>query len=269
MKITRVETFLVPPRWLFCRIETDDGIVGWGEPVVEGRAEVVRAAVEVLAEYLHRHRTRCGSPDHWQVLSRGGFYRDGPVLVQRRRRHRPGAVGHRGQGLRRAGARAARRRRCATGSGCTRGSAATSRPNSPSRSRRRSRPGFTAVKMNACGRMSPIASPGRGGGRGGAGGGRPRGARPGTGHGDRLPRPLHPGHRAPGPARARPVPPAVRRGAGAARAPAMSWRRSSRRPRCRSRPGSGSTAGRASCRCCRRASRWCSRTCRTRAGSAR
>ena len=43
MRITRIETFLVPPRWLFCRVETDDGVVGWGEPVVEGRAEVVRA----------------------------------------------------------------------------------------------------------------------------------------------------------------------------------------------------------------------------------
>ena len=52
MRIARIELFLIPPRWLFCRIETDDGVVGWGEPVVEGRAEVVRAAVEVFAEYL-------------------------------------------------------------------------------------------------------------------------------------------------------------------------------------------------------------------------
>ncbi|WP_046499208.1 galactonate dehydratase [Streptomyces odonnellii] len=79
MKITRVETFLVPPRWLFCRIETDDGVVGWGEPVVEGRAEVVRAAVDVLAEYLVG-RDPLRIQDHWQVLSKGGFYRGGPVL---------------------------------------------------------------------------------------------------------------------------------------------------------------------------------------------
>ena len=52
MKIARVETFLVPPRWLFCRIETDDGIVGWGEPVVEGRAEMVRGRGRGLPEYL-------------------------------------------------------------------------------------------------------------------------------------------------------------------------------------------------------------------------
>jgi galactonate dehydratase len=79
VKITRIETFLVPPRWLFCRIETDDGIVGWGEPVVEGRAEVVRAAVDVLSEYL-LGQDPLRIQDHWQVLTRAGFYRGGPVL---------------------------------------------------------------------------------------------------------------------------------------------------------------------------------------------
>ncbi|MEV6181047.1 galactonate dehydratase [Streptomyces sp. NPDC052015] len=79
MKITRIETFLVPPRWLFCRVETDDGVVGWGEPVVEGRAEVVRSAVEVLAEYLVG-QDPLRIEDHWQVLTKGGFYRGGPVL---------------------------------------------------------------------------------------------------------------------------------------------------------------------------------------------
>lgn len=79
MKIDRVDTFLVPPRWLFCRIATDDGLVGWGEPVVEGRAEVVRAAVEVLAEYLIGEDP-LRIEHHWQVLTKGGFYRGGPVL---------------------------------------------------------------------------------------------------------------------------------------------------------------------------------------------
>ncbi|SOD60530.1 galactonate dehydratase [Streptomyces zhaozhouensis] len=79
MKITRIETFLLPPRWLFCRVETDEGVVGWGEPVVEGRAEVVRAAVDVLAEYLVG-RDPLRVEDHWQVLTKGGFYRGGPVL---------------------------------------------------------------------------------------------------------------------------------------------------------------------------------------------
>ena len=79
MKITRVETFLAPPRWLFARVETDDGLVGWGEPVVEGRAEPVRAAVEVLAEYLVG-TDPLRIEDHWQVMTKGGFYRGGPVL---------------------------------------------------------------------------------------------------------------------------------------------------------------------------------------------
>ena len=48
MKITAIETFLVAPRWLFLKVSTDEGISGWGEPVVEGRAETVRAAVHEL-----------------------------------------------------------------------------------------------------------------------------------------------------------------------------------------------------------------------------
>ncbi|HEY0472745.1 MAG TPA: galactonate dehydratase [Kribbella sp.] len=79
MKIERIETFLVPPRWLFCRIETSDGVVGWGEPVVEGRAEVVRTAIETLSEYLIG-QDPLQIERHWQILSKGGFYRGGPVL---------------------------------------------------------------------------------------------------------------------------------------------------------------------------------------------
>jgi len=45
VKITAIVPFLVPPRWLFVRIDTDVGISGWGEPVVEGRAHTVAAAV--------------------------------------------------------------------------------------------------------------------------------------------------------------------------------------------------------------------------------
>ncbi|MEV4536375.1 galactonate dehydratase [Asanoa sp. NPDC049518] len=79
MKIDKIETFLVPPRWLFVRVATDEGLVGWGEPVVEGRAEVVRTAVEVLSEYL-LGEDPLRIEQHWQVLSKGGFYRGGPVL---------------------------------------------------------------------------------------------------------------------------------------------------------------------------------------------
>ncbi|GAA2226784.1 galactonate dehydratase [Herbiconiux moechotypicola] len=77
--ITRIETFLVPPRWLFVRIETSDGVVGWGEPVVEGRAETVRTAVEQLSELLIG-RDPMRIEDHWQVMTKGSFYRGGAIL---------------------------------------------------------------------------------------------------------------------------------------------------------------------------------------------
>ncbi|MFN3437096.1 MAG: galactonate dehydratase [Acidovorax sp.] len=78
MKITRLTTFLVPPRWCFLKIETDEGIVGWGEPVLEGRAHTVAAAVEELGDYLIGKDPR-HIEDHWTVLYRGGFYRGGGI----------------------------------------------------------------------------------------------------------------------------------------------------------------------------------------------
>jgi len=80
MKITAITTFLVPPRWCFVRIDTDAGISGWGEPIVEGRAHTVAAAVEELSDYLIGKDPR-HIEDHWNVLYRGGFYRGGPILM--------------------------------------------------------------------------------------------------------------------------------------------------------------------------------------------
>ena len=78
MKITRLTTYVVPPRWLFLKIETDEGVTGWGEPVVEGRAHTVAAAIEELADYLIGKDPR-NIEDHWTVLYRGGFYRGGAI----------------------------------------------------------------------------------------------------------------------------------------------------------------------------------------------
>ncbi|HCE6896731.1 galactonate dehydratase [Pseudomonas aeruginosa] len=80
MKITRLTTFLVPPRWCFLRIDTDAGLSGWGEPVVEGRAYTVAAAVEELSDYLIGKDPR-HVEDLWNVMYRGGFYRGGPILM--------------------------------------------------------------------------------------------------------------------------------------------------------------------------------------------
>jgi galactonate dehydratase len=79
MKIANIEMFTVPPRWLFLKMTTDDGFVGWGEPIVEGRAETVKAAVEELSDYLIGQNPM-RIEDLWQVMYRGGFYRGGPVL---------------------------------------------------------------------------------------------------------------------------------------------------------------------------------------------
>src|SRR5258707_8573609 len=78
MKITKLTTFVVPPRWLFLKIETDAEITGWGEPVVEGRAETVAALVAELADYLVG-KDPAPIEDHWTVLYRGGFYRGGAI----------------------------------------------------------------------------------------------------------------------------------------------------------------------------------------------
>lgn len=80
MKIVSYELYQVPPRWLFLKIKTDEGISGWGEPVVEGRAETVKTAVHELMEYLigkDPHHIE----DHWNKMYRSGFYRGGPILM--------------------------------------------------------------------------------------------------------------------------------------------------------------------------------------------
>lgn len=80
LKIGRIESFFVPPRWLFVRVETDDGAVGWGEASLEGHAEAVEGALEALRDRFIGHDPR-RIEDIWQVAYRGGFYRGGPVLM--------------------------------------------------------------------------------------------------------------------------------------------------------------------------------------------
>jgi len=80
MRIKSYELFLVPPRWLFLKIETDDGLVGWGEPVIEGKAATVKVAVDELMTYLIG-KDPLPIEDHWNVMYRAGFYRGGPILM--------------------------------------------------------------------------------------------------------------------------------------------------------------------------------------------
>ena len=80
MKIKRVSTYFVRPRWGFVEIETDNGITGWGEAVLEGHAAAVLAAINEMRDYLIG-----ADPSEiegiWSTLYRAGFYRGGGVLM--------------------------------------------------------------------------------------------------------------------------------------------------------------------------------------------
>ena len=80
MKITALKTFVVPPRWLFLKIETDEGISGWGEPVLEGHAETLATKIRELEDFLIG-RDPMLIEDTWQMIYRNGCYRGGPVLM--------------------------------------------------------------------------------------------------------------------------------------------------------------------------------------------
>jgi galactonate dehydratase len=79
LKIERIETFLVPPRWVFVRVDAG-GLAGWGEASLEGHAEAVAGAFEALRDrFIGADARRI--EDIWQVAYRGGFYRGGAVLM--------------------------------------------------------------------------------------------------------------------------------------------------------------------------------------------
>ena len=80
VKITKLETFLVRPRWIFLKIHTDVGVTGLGEPLLEGRALTIQTAIKEVEPYLigkdPRHIIH-----HWQAIYRHAFYRGGPILT--------------------------------------------------------------------------------------------------------------------------------------------------------------------------------------------
>jgi galactonate dehydratase len=80
LKITRLEPFLVKPRWLFLKVHTNAGIVGLGEPIMEGRAKTCAEAMEDVEPYLVGKDPR-RVVHHWQAIYRHAFYRGGPLLT--------------------------------------------------------------------------------------------------------------------------------------------------------------------------------------------
>lgn len=80
MKITSYELYQVPPRWLFLKITTDSGLTGWGEPVIEGKAATVKAAVAELMDQIIGEDP-CNIEGLWNQMYRSSFYRGGPILM--------------------------------------------------------------------------------------------------------------------------------------------------------------------------------------------
>ncbi|KAI1794328.1 enolase C-terminal domain-like protein [Ganoderma leucocontextum] len=79
-KIAKIEIFRVPPRWLFVRVETEQGIVGWGEGTLEGHTEAIEGAYKDLAErFIGWDSDQI--QNIWQHAYRARFYRGGPVLM--------------------------------------------------------------------------------------------------------------------------------------------------------------------------------------------
>lgn len=81
MEVIDYELFSVPPRWVFLRLETDDGIIGWGEPAVEGRSETLLKGVsELIEDYILGADPR-RTTDLWYRMYRADHYNSGPVLM--------------------------------------------------------------------------------------------------------------------------------------------------------------------------------------------
>ena len=80
MKITNLNLYLVRPRWCFLEMETDEGITGWGEPVLEGHCDAVKACVEEMKPYIIGQDPG-RIEDLWSTIYRAGFYRGGGVLM--------------------------------------------------------------------------------------------------------------------------------------------------------------------------------------------
>lgn len=78
-RIARVETFQIPPRWIFVRVTTDTGATGWGEAIIPKRARGVLGTIADLTDVV-MGADPFRVEDLWQRMHRGGFFRTGPVL---------------------------------------------------------------------------------------------------------------------------------------------------------------------------------------------
>jgi len=82
MEIRHVDALVTRPgrNYVLVRVETADGLVGWGDATLNGREKAVEAALDhhVAPELEGRDAGRV--EDVWQYLFRGTYWRGGPVL---------------------------------------------------------------------------------------------------------------------------------------------------------------------------------------------
>ncbi len=82
MKITKIEThkhWVDWCNWMFVRIETDEGLVGWGEASLHGALDSVEAAIREFAPHLIG-QDPAGPERHWHRLYNAWRWRAGAVF---------------------------------------------------------------------------------------------------------------------------------------------------------------------------------------------
>ena len=77
IKITKIESFVLKNSWVFVKISTDAGIVGWGEMLKDDAKACAAGALEVADYLVGQDPLRV--VHHWQAIHRGAFYRGGPI----------------------------------------------------------------------------------------------------------------------------------------------------------------------------------------------
>src|ERR1700761_5770727 len=102
-RISLMEYFRVPPRWLFVKITDEDGHVGWGEASLEGHTQAVEGCLDGWFDRYQGLEAECVTVDNygrpyppvhtltelsfsdiehiWQMSWRTSFYRGGPVFM--------------------------------------------------------------------------------------------------------------------------------------------------------------------------------------------
>ena len=85
LKITNLKVFGVSLTresdrpYVFVKLETNEGLVGWGEGTLEGKASAVMACIEDFRDFLIGNDPM-QTEHHWQSMYVHSFYRAGPVM---------------------------------------------------------------------------------------------------------------------------------------------------------------------------------------------